>query len=112
MTLSQTIEYWATEKGIELPVIWRTTVSNSEFGHAHYKIDNGGYYLILINSKLPLDSVITEGVAWHEFCHCWDYNDTGTMGHGFKFWKKMATRPWLMIAPYLLFPITLYYLLR
>ena len=116
MTLSKIIEYWAyllrMDKRCYIVVV--KDKLKGEFGHAYMSRKNGLYdALIVINEKLPDNSVITEGVLWHEFVHCYNFYTSGKMEHGWEFWSTLIRgSPWLAIAPYLLFPITLYYLLR
>lgn len=116
MTLSQIVEYWAYLFRMDryCSFVVRKDKLNGEFGHAYMTRKEGLYKAsIVINEKLPNNSVITEGVLWHEFVHCYNFYCTGKMGHGLEFWSTLIRgSPWLAIAPYLLFPITIYYLLR
>ena len=116
MTLSQIVEYWAGMHGMReycYFIVCKDKL-NGEFGHTYMSRRENAYTAsIIINKKLPTNSVITEGVLWHEFAHCYTFYHYGYMKHDAKFWKFMLkNNVWLTIAPYVLFPITLYYLLR
>lgn len=80
---------------------------DSDFGHS-YALKT--CYNIAINHKIKRDSLFYKCVLWHEFCHCWDYHESGSMGHELKWIKKHLHKPLYVIGTYVLFPMAIYYM--
>lgn len=70
--------------------------------------DDGSYTSTILINKVMWDSIVGNSVAWHEFCHLWDFIESGSMGHGWKWLKKCLRKPCLFLKVYVLFPLVLY----
>lgn len=105
---------WFKEKGIAYKTLsLGTFASNSELGHAYAKGKGGNCdYCIVINKKIGINGFVARCIMWHEFCHCWDYHDSGSMGHELKWIKKYLHKPFYVIGTYVLFPMAIYYMVR
>lgn len=82
---------------------------SGEFGHSYAMVT---CYNIAINHKIKYDSLFYKCVLWHEFCHCWDYHESLSMGHNMKWIKKYFHKPLYVIGTYVLFPMAIYYMVR
>lgn len=83
--------------------------SGQYLGYCRTIVEDDGSYTtkILINRKM-YDSIVGNSIAWHEFCHLWDFIDSGSMGHGMKWLKKCFRKPLLFLKVYVLFPVVIY----
>lgn len=55
---------------------------------------------ITLNRKLESHDTYARSTLWHEFCHAWDYQDTGAHGHSGSFWGKYFKKPWCIIIDF------------
>lgn len=101
MTLNDLVDGWFEEVGVGYAYLYiEPYESSKELGHAYaYDTGDGYGYRIVINSKFDMDSFLGKCIAWHEFCHCWDFAISGTMGHGMKWIKKLLSKPIYAIGP-------------
>ena len=68
--------------------------------------------IIVIDTAVANTPMLWRGVLWHEFCHVWDYFQTGSMGHYDKWIKRWISRPWHILEMLIPFPIYLYNLAK
>lgn len=55
---------------------------------------------ITLNRKLEGHDIYARSTLWHEFCHAWDYQDTGVQAHNASFWGKYFRKPWCIIIDF------------
>lgn len=101
----------------ELAMIVDCTVKienlGDKMGHAYAWHDGiFKYAIIVIDTAVAKTPMLWRGVLWHEFCHVWDYFQTGSMGHYEKWIKRWISRPWHIIEMIIPFPIYLYNLAK
>lgn len=104
---------WFEEKQIAYKTLsFGTFASNSELGHAYAKGRGSDCdYCIVINKKIGIDGFVARCIMWHEFCHCWDYSVSRSMGHGMKWFKKLLSRPIYAIGPIALVGVVIWKIL-
>lgn len=70
-------------------------------GTTRHCITDGGtrYGMIRINTRLKASWRI-KATLWHEFCHHWEWAETGVHGHGEGFDSRVRRNPvqWLLCA--------------
>lgn len=44
--------------------------------------------------------ILTKCILWHEYSHAWLYLTSGKIGHGWAFWRKLWSKPWYAIVPF------------
>ena len=108
------LDVWTME---ELDRIIDCTVKienlGDEMGHAYAWHDGiFKYARIEIDTAVAKTPLLWRGVLWHEFCHVWDYFQTGSMGHYDKWIKRWLSRPQYVVAMIIAFPIYLYNLAK
>lgn len=83
--------------------------SSQYLGYCKATMGLGREYTCIISiNKVMWDSIVGNSVAWHEFVHLWDFIESGSMGHGWKWLKKCLRKPCLFLKVYVLFPVVIY----
>lgn len=102
------IAKWLNEKGMTNVYIESIIYEDlgDQFGRCKMYQDGVYYELIIyINKNINGMPIMTRGVLWHEFCHAWDFYESGSMGHYNKWIKKWISKPHYVLAlvvPFLL----------
>lgn len=105
---------WFEEKQIVYKTLsFGTFASNSELGHAYAKGKGSDCdYCIVINNKLGIDGFVARCIMWHEFCHCWDWDNRGEMNHDGKWFRKWLSKPLYVIGVVLCVGVVVYKLMN
>lgn len=95
------IAKWLNEKGMSNVYINTITYEDigDEFGRCWMREDGIYYCLtIYINPVIRGMPIMLRGVLWHEFCHAWDFYESGSMGHFNKWIRKWLSKPHYVLA--------------